>query len=132
MTVFNLLGSFIIGRYYITFGSIRRLAVTGLLTESELSTSYSSPSVKCGCVAPRYRKSAAVGFSDRGNSNWCNSPLFLAIPIISCMAKSFQFATSPSNLSSPSAISPKVVLCKRVVSFFSSSSGLKGLKKMVL
>ena len=130
MTVFNLLGNFIIGRYHILFGSIRRLAVPGLPTE--LSTSYSSPSVKCGCVAPRYTKSAAVGFSDRGDSNWCNSPLFLAIPIISCLAKSFQFATGPSNLSSPSAISSKVVICKRVVSSFSSSSGLKGLKKMVL
>ena len=103
-----------------------------LLTESDMSTSYRSPSCSRGLFFSRSWKRCAVGSSNRGDPKWCNSPLFLATPIISCKANFSQFAMAPSNLLSPNAISLKGTLSETVVTFSLSSSGLKTLKKMVL
>ena len=54
---------------------------------------------------------------------------FLATPIISCTAKSSQFAVGSPNPSSPSTISLMGTLSKTVVTFSSSSSGLKTFEK---
>ena len=64
-----------------------------------------------------------------GDPNWFNLPSFLATPIISCTAKSSQFAVGSPNPSSPSTISLMGTLSKTVVTFSSSSSGLKTFEK---
>ena len=95
-----------------------------LLTETELSASYSSPSFNWGFFFARTWKSFAVGFSNGDDPNRCNSPLSLATLIFSCLAKSSQFAVGPLNMSSPFTISLKRSLSKADRTSFLSSSGL--------